>query len=184
MDNTIIAFWRVTDDYGELCQWYNSHFIFNAALVETFPDKIRVSPVLTDSFINHMSGVYVCAEQFMMRGKAILFGDYEISEKIMKSKSAKTHKSLGRKVKNFDEDIWNNTCYDIVSIGNYLKFTQNQECYDKLIDTNDAILAEGSPYDKIWGVGIKSDDPKVYDQSKWKGKNLLGQILMDIRDLL
>jgi ribA/ribD-fused uncharacterized protein len=51
----------------------------------------------------------------------------------------------------------------------------------QLIDTKDSILVEASPYDKIWGIGLDEKDAKI---KIWKGENLLGNALMDIRDIL
>lgn len=35
--------------------------------------------------------------------------------------------------------------------------------------------------DRVWGIGLYASDDRVLDQSKWKGRNLLGNVLMDIR---
>ena len=53
-----------------------------------------------------------------------------------------------------------------------------------LLGTGDAILAECSPTDKKWGIGIDIKDPSRMDISKWDGKNMLGRILMEVRDEL
>lgn len=31
------------------------------------------------------------------------------------------------------------------------------------------------------GVGIKANDPKILDESNWKGQNLLGKVMEDVR---
>lgn len=43
------------------------------------------------------------------------------------------------------------------------------------------ILAEASPYDKVWGIGLSADDPRALVQRKWQGENKLGEALMDVR---
>jgi len=45
---------------------------------------------------------YNCMEQYMMHQKAVGFNDFETARKIMKTKSPKEQKALGREVKNFD----------------------------------------------------------------------------------
>ena len=35
--------------------------------------------------------------------------------------------------------------------------------------------------DTIWGIGLYANDDDVLDESKWKGRNLLGEVLMQIR---
>ena len=35
--------------------------------------------------------------------------------------------------------------------------------------------------DRVWGIGLYASDDRVLDEDKWKGRNLLGNVLMDIR---
>jgi ribA/ribD-fused uncharacterized protein len=51
------------------------------------------------------------------------------------------------------------------------KFDQNIELKKKLIETKGMNLIEDSKTDNFWGIGKKR-----------KGKNMLGVILMEIRD--
>ena len=125
---------------------------------------------------------YCCMEQYMMKKKSELFGDDEIVKEIMKSTDPKQIKALGRKVKNFDEKKWNEVKYSIVFNGNLLKFSQNIELKDFLLSTGNDIIVEASPYDKIWGIGMSSDDELVKNPTKWKGENLLGFALMEVRE--
>lgn len=127
-------------------------------------------------------GTYCCMEQFMMAQKAELFGDKEISRQILDCIDPKKIKVLGRKVKNFDEAVWDEVKYSIVLNGNYFKFSQNPELREFLLGTGDSILAEASPYDGIWGIKMRQDDENVYNPVKWKGENLLGFALMEVRD--
>ena len=41
---------------------------------------------------------------------------------------------------------------------------------------------EASPYDTIWGIGLAAEDPRAKDPSQWRGQNLLGFALMEVRD--
>lgn len=127
---------------------------------------------------------YCCMEQYMMAEKARLFKDNEILEKIMKSTHPKQMKDFGRKVKNFDEDLWCEKRYSIVVKGNYAKFSQNEELKQFLNNTNERVLVEASPYDKIWGIGMSADDHNIENPLMWKGRNLLGFALMEVRDQL
>jgi ribA/ribD-fused uncharacterized protein len=43
---------------------------------------------------------------------------------------------------------------------------------------------EASPYDTVWGIGMKEDDPDCRNPRLWKGENLLGFALMDVREKL
>ena len=127
---------------------------------------------------------YNTAEQYMMIQKAKLFEDNETLNEIIKAKTPQEYKKLGRKVKNYNNKIWNEKKFDIVVNGNMLKFSQNEELKNFLLSTNNKILAEASPYDKIWGIGIGEDDKDAYNIDKWKGENLLGKALMKVREEL
>jgi predicted SnoaL-like aldol condensation-catalyzing enzyme len=52
------------------------------------------------------------------------------------------------------------------------------------IRPNLIMLAECSLYDKKRGIGIDINDPDRLVIAKWKGKNLLGRILMEVREEL
>lgn len=126
--------------------------------------------------------LFCCAEQYMMYRKAMLFKDFEYAQKIICSKDPKEIKEYGRLVRGFNENKWNEEKSNIVLRGNILKFSQNEELYRFLIETKDKILVEASPYDKIWGIGIRKNTEGILEPSKWKGLNLLGFILMDVRN--
>ena len=129
-----------------------------------------------------MSDSYLYTEQYMMAGKAELFGDQEIREQILKCNDPKQIKALGRKVRNFDQKVWDKFKYAIVLNGNWLKFSQNRELREFLLSTGDNILVEASPYDNIWGIRISANSPEAQDPFKWHGQNLLGFALMEVRD--
>jgi len=125
-----------------------------------------------------------CAEQYMMHGKALLFADRETAAKILAADHPRQHKALGRKVKPFDDATWKRERAAIVRAGNHAKFTQNAELLDQLLATKGTTLVEASPYDKIWGIGLAATDPRAQDPAQWKGQNLLGKILTELRDQL
>lgn len=125
---------------------------------------------------------YNCAEQYMMHQKARLFGDEETAQKIMSSKKARFQKQLGRQVKNFDQETWKNSCMDIVKKGNLAKFSHNDELRSTLLATHPKVLVEASPFDQIWGIGCTEDDPAAWNRKEWRGTNLLGFALTDVRE--
>ena len=68
--------------------------------------------------------------------------------------------------------------------GNKAKFSQNPDIKEFLLSTRDAIIAEASPYDNIWGIGLDREQALKGTVEQWKGENLLGCVLMDVRDWL
>ena len=127
---------------------------------------------------------YTTAEQYMMAEKAKLFGDEEIRQQILRERDPMTCKRLGRKVRDFEKEVWDARCGDIVVAGNIAKFSQNPEMKAFLMATGNAILAEAAPRDRIWGIGMGKNNPLAQNPSNWKGKNLLGFALMEARDAL
>ena len=155
---------KTTDKYtffwnGILSNWYHSKFV--------------------------LEGIqFNCVEQYMMWKKAILFHDGITAMLILQTSNPKEQKALGRKVKDFDKEVWESNCKEIVYNGCYAKFIQNPELLKFLMNTGETEIVEASPYDNIWGIGLSEDDPIALDKSQWKGTNWLGNILTDLRDNL
>jgi ribA/ribD-fused uncharacterized protein len=124
--------------------------------------------------------IYVTCEQYMMAEKARLFGDQEAEAKIMASTNPREQKALGRKVANFDAVRWEEVSMHIVLKANLAKFSQHEELKRILLATGDKIIAEASPRDAIWGIGMAEDHPNVTDRPLW-GQNLLGKAIMHVR---
>jgi len=127
---------------------------------------------------------YNCAEQYMMAEKARIFGDEEIRQQILAEYSQMAMKKLGRKVRNYDDEIWKEKRFDVVVKGNIAKFSQNEKLLDFLLSTGNNILVEASPKDTVWGIGLDESSPEAIQPRKWKGENLLGFALMEVRDIL
>lgn len=127
---------------------------------------------------------YPTAEHYMMAEKAKLFQDDNIFQQIIASKHPNDAKKLGRKVKGYDDTVWLKYRFDIVVVGNLAKFSQHTELKNFLLDTQQRILVEASPVDKIWGIGLSQDDPRANDPRQWQGLNLLGFALMQVRSQL
>ncbi|MEM9547766.1 MAG: NADAR family protein [Bacteroidota bacterium] len=127
---------------------------------------------------------YKSAEHYMMAMKAELFDDIDMNEMILNSETPGKAKALGRKVRNFDADVWDANKYDIVKTANRLKFSQNPELHEFIIQTGNKILVEASPVDQIWGIGLAKDNTDATNPNLWQGENLLGFALMEVRDEL
>ncbi len=157
MEKSDIIFFFREEDY--LSQWFYSPFKI---------DNIQ----------------FLCCEQWMMYSKAILFNDHQSATLILKEKSPGMHKEIGRSVKGFKKDIWNKNKQHIVYQGNLAKFSQNSELKNMLLSTKKMILAEANPNDTIWGIGLSESVAKNKYPNQWRGKNLLGKILMKVREKL
>lgn len=154
--DNFVFFWKLHHNNEEFSNWYPRDFVI---------EGIR----------------YNCVEQYMMAKKAMLFGDVTIYQQVMQTEDPGKCKDLGKLVRGFDTATWDSCKYEIVYNGNYAKFTQHPDLMAKLKATGDAVMVEASPQDKIWGIGMSADDPKAKQPDHWKGENLLGKILMEIR---
>ena len=127
---------------------------------------------------------YSCAEQFFASEKARLFGDADALQRILGVSDPSLHKRYGRAVRNFDPPVWEQERENIVVRGSYAKFSQNPALRHRLLATGDKRLVEASPWDKIWGVGLRADHPDIFNESTWRGLNLLGSALQRVRRML
>lgn len=131
----------------------------------------------------YLDGRYwTSSEKYFMYQKAITFGDEEIADKILSSNEPKECKEFGRQVKNFNSEEWDKVKEEVMYKAVKAKFEQDGLCRTCLLLYQTKHFVEGSPFDKIWGVGIKYNDERITDEKNWKGENLLGKILDKVRD--
>ncbi len=124
---------------------------------------------------------YPTTEHYMMAGKAELFDDPEMLAEILAAGSPMAAKKLGRKVRRFNEEVWRQNRFEIVVAGNCAKFGQHEALKAYLLGTGDAVLVEASPRDRIWGIGMGAANPNARNPERWRGRNLLGFALMEVR---
>ena len=118
------------------------------------------------NFDDEKGNKFNCSEQFLMYYKAVLFepNNDELHAKILDETNPKLIKTYGRKVRNFDEQIWNSYKTKIMIRGLRHKFTKNKSLRHKLIGTGKKKLFEASPYDKIWGIGYSPETAASVDR--------------------
>ncbi|WP_329062877.1 NADAR family protein [Streptomyces sp. NBC_01429] len=127
---------------------------------------------------------YATAEHWMMARKARLFGDEEAEHRAVTAANPALAKRAGRLVRGFEESVWERERYEIVVAGSVHKFGQDAALRTFLLATGERILVEASPMDRIWGIGLASDDERAHDPARWRGLNLLGFALMEARTRL
>jgi len=153
----MVFFWKDTEENGCFSNWYRRPFVI---------DGVQ----------------YPHVEQYMMSQKAKLFHDEVRYAAILRTENPNDCKKLGKQVTPFDPKTWDGAKYEIVKAGNRAKFEQNPDLKEKLLATGTAILAEASPRDKTWGIGKTAKTAAETDPSAWPGQNLLGKILMELRE--
>ena len=128
--------------------------------------------------------VYPTAEHYMMAAKAELFGDHEKARLIREAPDPKTAKVLGREVAGFDAATWERHRFDVAVDGNLAKFRQHRDLRRFLLGTGDAVLVEASKKDLVWGSGLAREEKNATKPDYWRGLNLLGFALMEVREQL
>lgn len=130
----------------------------------------------------HLAGhVFATAEHYMMWRKAELFGDATTAALILAADEPRLAKQYGRRVRGFDSARWAQHRYEVVVTGNVAKFSQNPSLGTFLVGTGDQVLVEASPVDTTWGIGLAADNPLLDQPHHWRGLNLIGFALADVR---
>jgi len=152
----IICFHNPDEENGYLSNWYITEFVWKGKL-------------------------FTSVEQFMMYRKAAVFQDTERAAMILATSDVARIKSLGREVTPYKDSVWRECRYELVTLGVYEKFAQNPVLRERLLLTGAAMLAECAVKDKIWGIGLSMRDTDRFFPERWKGQNLLGKALMQVR---
>ena len=126
---------------------------------------------------------YNCNEQYYAHSVATFFHDKETAEKVLMTDDPYELVALHKKVKNYSQHKWLPHGEKVLFMANLAKYTQNGSARKALLDTADDFLGEAS-YSKKWGIGIPIQDKNALDYRKWTGLNIMGNILMKIRDTL
>jgi hypothetical protein len=122
-------------------------------------------------------------EHYFQAMKAKLFADEEMYEKILKAKTPKAAKALGKKVQNLIPEKWDAEKDMIMEKGLRAKFVQHPELRKQLLETGDKVIGEANPRDGYWGIGSGRESDKSRTPSKWRGKNMLGKLIMKLREV-
>mgnify|MGYP002716209129 CR=1 FL=1 len=130
----------------------------------------------------HQNHRFKSSEHAFMWRKAMFFGDASIATDILRKAQYPNHaKSLGRKVKNFNDAAWDKVRYDIMKEVVRDKINQFDDLKTFINQHKDKTFVEASPFDAIWGVKLSENDDKILDSSNWKGQNLLGEIYNELK---
>ncbi|KAB7790732.1 DUF1768 domain-containing protein [Bifidobacterium leontopitheci] len=134
---------------------------------------------------------FECSEQWFMFRKAWRFRDHSAMDAVLQpGLDPYQYKAIGRNVQGFDETVWDEESRVYMFEALMFKFSQNPDLAKQLLETGERVLVECSPFDTIWGVGLGKQtkdgrtDDRWKDSGNWRGKNRLGFLLMDVRDVL
>jgi ribA/ribD-fused uncharacterized protein len=101
------------------------------------------------------------------------FLDATLRDRIRKAKSPMIAARLGRDRSSPLRRDWESIKVGVMTDAVLAKFSQHQDLAELLLATGDALLVEHTENDSYWGDG-----------GDGSGKNMLGQVLMRVRDRL
>ena len=127
---------------------------------------------------------YASAAHWMMVQKAKLFGDHAAATELLEMQSDDHIRQRGRQIDGFEQKHWDQHRYSIVMQGNLHKFSQHPAMRTYISGTQPLVLSEANPHDKVWGIGLEEHSPEASNPHQWRGLNLLGFALMEVRDEL
>ena len=87
-------------------------------------------------------------------------------------------------MKGYLDSVWAGMRQLVAVRGLLAKFSQNEELKQKLLDTGDAWLVECAHSDVIWACGARLTEEERFEAAKWRGQNILGFALMEVRGIL
>ena len=155
---------------------YNKHVAFwGSPLSNFYPCKFDLD-----------DEIWISSEQYFMASKARCFLDEESYIQIRQTSTPEAAKKLGRKVKGFNDNVWDMVKYHIMKDAVYAKFSQNENLKKFLLspDFEGKDFVEGSPFDGVWGVKMDYRNPNIDNPENWNGENLLGKVLNEVREKL
>lgn len=133
------------------------------------------------SNFTHQGISFKWSEQAIMYRKALLFGATDIANDILKASDPQECKMLGRSRKiPFDESIWVEHREQIFKEVLLDKF-RIPSLQRVILSTGDRKFVEASPYDTIWGIGMRENHKDATNPKKWRGLNLLGKVLDEVK---
>lgn len=154
-----VFFYRPMEPHGYLSNWYPAAFTLDGK-------------------------AFSSTEQYFMYRKCLIFGDAASAQAILDTDDPAAQRRIGRQAAGFHPLVWDGVKQLYMFRALLAKFTQNPVMKAQLLDTGDAYLVECAFTDRIWACGVRLTDPRRLDISRWRGQNLLGFALMEVRETI
>merc|ERR1711920_1023441 len=108
-------------------------------------------------------------------------GDIDTYKQIVAAETPLEAKMLGKHVQNFDDMLWEHVVCSVAYEVVHQKFHKIPSLQDVLLGTGESLIALATRADQVWGIGIDKGREEVLRPSMWKGSNVLGWALMEVR---
>ena len=125
---------------------------------------------------------FTSTEQYIMFRKCMILGDTDAAQQVMATNDPAEQQMIGQHAKCYNDAVWSGLCQVVAMRGLLAKFTQHDDLRQWLLSTGNAYLVECARTDRRWACGIGLKDDARHDITKWKGRNILGFALMEVRN--
>lgn len=157
MAEKYVFFYHVCDDYGCFSDWYYAPFEYG-------------------------NMKFTSVEQFEFYHKASMAKRLDLCMQAESSCNPEILLKLERASNpDIETDLWNKHKYTVIKRGVRAKFQQNKKLYEVLKGTEGNTIVSCSLFDTDLSIGLSINDNRRFDRDQWNGKNMLGEILMQIR---
>ncbi|MEE8705012.1 MAG: NADAR domain-containing protein [Olsenella sp.] len=119
--------------------------------------------------------------QYLVHAKALTFGDEATAMRVFAMDNPAYLRNLSRQVTPFDAGRWAHARAGLAREALAAKFEQDEELAAFLRATGDATIAACLGEDDLWGTGVTADAPEAAMPLAWRGGNLLGRLLEEVR---
>lgn len=178
--------------------------VYGMVELELLPEELRPSSISTpgntsvivffgkDSrFSNHYPSSFIVAdqsfsniEQYLAYSRAKIMERNDLAQRAMDSKDPVEAKRVLHLLREEPrQDIWETQRKDILFTGLAAKFSQNSGLKEYLLSSEERLLGEASK-NRVWGIGLTLADRAKLNPRQWRGDNLLGETLMEVRKYL
>jgi ribA/ribD-fused uncharacterized protein len=139
---------------------------------------------------------YFTIEQVLASEKARLFLDDELRTRIMKTRAPRSMRTMASGIvmkpasqtggmMQIQPHEWEGRIReDVLQKATYAKFKQHRELRNQLLATGGAVLGLCDTRERQDGTGLSLTDSQAVNPMSWKGGNLYGKILMQVRSRL
>ena len=117
----------------------------------------------------------------MMAEKARFSHDHSALELILGTSGTPIAQAHRTKRPGFDNANWERERENAIFAETCVKFSQNPGMKHHLLGTGNKLLAEATPFDQVWDIGLRADDaddPDVHDPHFWRGKTCSGRLFI------
>lgn len=148
-----------------------------------FRKESLLSNFNTSTPVNIEGTTFNCVEQYFQHEKALFFKKDSKAAEIKRNLDPRSQKRIGDQIKGSvpENESWLDKAKHVMKNAVKAKMDQNALARQALLNTNTHKLGEASR-DRTWGTGIPLHHKNATNTNFWSGKNLMGEILMELRD--